>query len=110
MSNIKKQIFKKLDEIGYLTDTEVAKLYGKEPNWLTVEEYKRQWERLQKDKMFFSGKKIIHATKAKRRCLVDTLDGSYIVGREFFNEIVKDMEVDNSRPDLKLPMYKKIDH
>ena len=104
---IKDSVFQKLDNQGYITDQESYEIYGREPNFVTLEEYKRQWRRLQADREFFKDKIIVSAHKGNKRALVDTPDGSYIVGREYFDEIVKDMVEDKSRPDLKLKMYKQ---
>lgn len=52
--SIKQQIFSKLDKDGYITDTELAKIYGKEPNFDTAETYKEEWRRLKNDRERFS--------------------------------------------------------
>lgn len=87
MENLKNFIFLRLDEKGYILDSEVAKFCKKEPNFSTVEEYKRQWRKLQNDKQFFSDKKIIKADKHGRRHYVQTTVGMYQCGKDYFKKL-----------------------
>jgi len=85
---IKKRIWEKLDKDGYITDSELAKIYGKEPNWYTAIEYKRQWRKFNFDKEYFDGKKIIEKKHYRNRYLVRTEgmdDDQYIrVGKDYY--------------------------
>lgn len=105
--SLKQKIYKALDEGKYLTDSDIAKMYDGEPNWATVEEYKRSWKALQRDREFFANKKIVGLIKPqKTRALAETPEGSYLITKDYFNEIVGNFVPDNSRPDLKIGMYK----
>jgi len=46
MKTLKQFIFKKLDAGEYILDKDVANFLGKEPNFYTAEEYKREWHSL----------------------------------------------------------------
>ena len=85
---IKKQIFDKLDKDGFINDSELAKIYGGEPNFCGAEEFKRQWRRLQLDRKNFNDAKIIKIQKFYRKHCI-SLDGIhwYTVGRDYFDEI-----------------------
>jgi len=68
--SIKQKIWNKLDQDGYVTDSELAKIYGKEPNFYIAEVYKREWLNLQKDKEWFADKKIIDKHNHRGRYFV----------------------------------------
>ncbi len=88
---IKQKIFDELDKTGYLTDSQVAKIYGaKEINFTTSENYKGMWRRFNADLNFFKGKKIIGVEKGHRIYLVKIDTGEfYKVGKDFYDEIQK---------------------
>lgn len=44
--SIKQKIWEHLDKNGDITDSDLAKIYGKEPNFYTAEVYKKEWENL----------------------------------------------------------------
>jgi len=107
--NIKKKIFEKLDKDGYINDSELYKIYGKEPNYNTSEEYKRQWRMRKGLRDFFSDKEILAITKYRRSIRV-SLDGEhwYRITKEYFEEIKPQFIRDYQRADLKeIEMYKK---
>lgn len=84
---LKSKIFQALDEHDYLTDTMVAKIWGKEPDWTTAEEYKRQWRRLKADREFFKDIKILSLEKTKRGHLAEYEKGKYYkIGKDFYEE------------------------
>ena len=85
--SIKTQIWKALEKTGYLTDTDVAKIYGeKDLNFVVAEEYKRQWCRFKSDREFFADKKIKQIVKANRKHYVELEDGlHYKCGKDFFD-------------------------
>jgi len=106
---LKEKVFNALDEHNYLTDTQVYKIWGKEPNWNTAEEYKRQWRALKGLREFFTDKNIVRITKYRRGCRA-TLDGNkwYRITREYFEEIRPNFIRDYTRADLTtIEEYKK---
>lgn len=107
MRNLKQKIFEMLDQRPFLTDTEVVKIYSnKEPNWATIEEYKRQWKARQRDRNFFNDKNIVKLINYRgiRTAELDT-GYCYRICKDFFDEIKKDFKKDTSRPDLNIEMY-----
>lgn len=86
---MKKKLFELLNAKGYATDTEVAKLYGKEPNWNTVEVYKCEWSRLNRDRNYFSNCKILSVERYKRHIYANTYDGKYKISKAFYDECLK---------------------
>jgi hypothetical protein len=87
--NLKQKIFEVLDLTGYLTDQEAARMYGKdkEINFCTVEEYKRQWRKLQADRNFFADKKIIKVEKHGKYRIAELENGDlYRIGKDFYEE------------------------
>lgn len=89
--SIKQKIFEKLDKDGYCTDQDTADIYGKEPNWTTAEEYKRQWHRLQADKAFFKGHIIVKKEKHRKGHYVQLKNAEedtwFSVGKDYYKEI-----------------------
>jgi len=82
------QIYDILDRQGYILDNQAVKIFG-EKKLYNVGEYVRRWKRLQADRAFFEGKKIVEKKAMTRKHLV-RLDGDqhyYQVGKEFFEEI-----------------------
>jgi len=77
-----------MDKDGYVLDYELAKIYGKEPNFCTAEIYKRQWSKLNADKEYFADKKIIEKEHHKGKYLVrfEGLEENQFmkVGRDFY--------------------------
>ena len=91
MKNIKQLIWQKLNEQGYILDQDIAKIYGKEPNFCVAESYKQQWRKFQNDKSRFDDENIIEKTKGNRKYLIRT-EGMpehsfYKVGKEFWETI-----------------------
>ena len=85
---LKQKIFKALDETSYLSDTQVAKIWGGEPNWTTAEEYKRQWQKLKADRDFFKDIKILSLQKGRRCYLAEyEKDKYYKIGKDFYEEL-----------------------
>ena len=87
--SIKQKIWNKLDKDGYCTDSDLAKIYGKEPNFSTAEEYKRAWHKLRAEKLEFADKEIVEKHHSGRRYFV-RLKGMdrntwYKVGKDFYN-------------------------
>ena len=84
----KQQVFDILDKQGYILDDQSAKIFGVAKMY-NVGEYVRQWKRLQADRKFFKGKKIVEkkATRWKHLVRLDGQENYYYVGRNFFDEI-----------------------
>lgn len=85
----KERIFKILKEQGWISDKQSAEILGE--NCYNVYEYKRMWVKLNSDREFFEGKKIIEKKKGYRCHMVRIAgmeEGEYYkVGKEFFNEL-----------------------
>ena len=67
---LKQQIWDKLEKDGYITDSELAKIYGKEPNFYTAEVYKAEYFALKNAKEYFeklenSGEAIIRGYRRR---------------------------------------------
>jgi len=84
--NKKQKLFKHLDEHRYATDSDVARIWGGEPNWSTVEEYKRQWQRLANDKEYFADKEILGIEKWGRKHLAELKGGHRYISKLFYEE------------------------
>jgi hypothetical protein len=93
--NIKKTKYEQITEImdkdGYVSDTQLAKIWGNETGIYKASEHIRKYKKLKRDREFFSDKNIIEKKKGHRSHLVRTDDIGdnqfYKVGKEFFNEI-----------------------
>jgi hypothetical protein len=88
---LKQFIFKKMDVDGYVLDYEVAKFLGREPNYRTVENYKKNWRRLKNDKTRFADEEIIEKIHFNRGYYI-RLKGMdkhslYKVGKDFYSSI-----------------------
>jgi hypothetical protein len=85
----KKKIFEHLDKHGYIMDKDVAKIWGKEPNWSTAEEYKRAWRKLQSDRNFFGDMKYYKLSnyRGKYMFMLDENRG-YRIGKDYYFELV----------------------
>lgn len=105
--SIKSKIWEKLDKDGYITDSDLARIYKpKEPNWGTTSEYHNQWIRLRSDRQFFSDKEITRIEKYRgHKALVN--GGWYRICKDYYEEIKPQFIKDNSRPDLSIEMYYK---
>lgn len=87
--SIKSKIWEKLDKDGYILDSDLAKIYGNEPNFATAEQYKKQWVKFKFDKDEFAGKEIIEK-KHSRNGYYIRLKGMdkftwYKVSKDFYN-------------------------
>jgi hypothetical protein len=89
--SIKQKIWDKLDKDGYCTDSDLAKIYGKEPNFYTSEIYKKAWLKLKLEKEEFKDKEIVekHHSKGKYLIRLKGMDkfSWYKVGKDFYNTI-----------------------
>jgi len=93
--NIKKTKYQQVSEIlekqGYISDTQAVKIWGDESAIYKTSEHIRKWKKLQSDRNFFEGKKIIEKEKSYRchRVKVEGMAHNcfYKVGKEFYNEI-----------------------
>lgn len=95
--NIKKTKFEQVSEIldkdGYISDSQLVKIWGNESGIYKAFEHIRIHKKLQSDRQFFADKKIVEKVKGHRSHLVRVEgqpDGEYYkVGKEFYNEILK---------------------
>lgn len=87
---IKQKIWDKMEKDGYITDQELALIYGKEPNFYTAEIYKTQWRNFTYDRDFFKNKDIVEKSHHCRRYLVRLkgMTSWYTVHKEFYQSIV----------------------
>lgn len=88
---IKQKIFEKLEKDGYCTDSDLAKIYGKEPNYYTAEQYKKAWLKLKFDRERFGDEEIIKKSHHNRGYYIQ-LKGMdkyafYKVSKDFYNEV-----------------------
>lgn len=85
----RQQIFKILDEQGYILDNQTVDIFGDESGCYKALKYVRMWRRLNHDTEFFQGKKIVEKYKACRKHLVRLQDQEhwYQVGKEFYETI-----------------------
>lgn len=107
--SIKTKIWSKLDRDGYITDQDLYDIYGKEPNFVTAEEYKRQWRSLNNYRAYFDNKDIARIEKYKRYYKAQ-LRGENVwhkISKAYYQEIKPQFKRDNSRPDLSIEMYQK---
>jgi hypothetical protein len=109
--NKKQLIFRKLEKDGYITDTDLARIWGKEPNFQTAEIYKREFFNLKRDKEYF-GDKVCRIEKFRRsyKCSTDYKGNEwYKISKGYFNYLKEFFEKDNSRPDLvNLEQYYRV--
>ena len=63
--SLKQFIFEKMKEEGYVSDKELAKFCGKEPNFYTASVYAKEWRNLESAKEYFDGKIDSHTTISK---------------------------------------------
>lgn len=109
--DIKKRIWAKLEKDGYITDTELTKIYGGEPNFYVAETYKREYLNLKRDVDFF-GDTVCRIGKFRRSYKASTTytgNGWYKISKAYYERLKAFFEKDNSRPDLTgLEMYYRV--
>ena len=106
--SIKQKIFNTLANKGYITDSDLYKIYGQEPNFATAEEYKRQWKSLSNDRAYFENKDIARIENYRRNYKAQLRGEEFWhrISKMYFEEIRPQFKKDNSRPDLKeIKMY-----
>lgn len=82
-----KQVYEILKKQGSITDRQLAKIWGGEPNFDTAVNYIQQAKRLLADQNFFADKKITEKKKQHRSHFVRAENQWYRVGKQFFDEI-----------------------
>lgn len=109
--NIKKQIWSKLEKEGYITDMELAKIYGGEPNFYVAETYKQEYFNLKRDIEFF-GDTVCRIEKYMRSYKASTTyigGGWYKISKAYYEKLKAYFAKDNSRPDLTgLEIYYRV--
>ena len=99
--NLKQYIFKTMDKKGYVNDQEIFNFRNKESDILTACDYKAQYNRIKRDRDFFTGKPIVKLHKYKRYYQA-SLNGElwYKISKDYFNEILPNYERNRERTDL----------
>jgi ribosomal protein S8 len=96
--NYKKSKYQQVAEImekgGYISDTQLTKIWGDESGISKASEHIRIWKKLKSDRDFFADKKILEKHKGHRSHLV-RIEGQpegqyYKVGRQFYESITQD--------------------
>lgn len=102
MKSLKKFIYEKLDKGEYLTDTEIYKFRQREEDLMTATTYKENWNRLNRDREWFKDKEIskLHNYKRNYMAQIKGYDFWTKISKDYFNEILPQFTIDNSRIDL----------
>lgn len=86
------QVSEILDRDGYISDSQLFKIWGDESGIYKAQEHIRRWKKLQSDRGFFTDKTIIEKKKGHRCHLVrienQKDDSWYKVGKDFYKEIL----------------------
>lgn len=86
------QIAEILDKDGYISDSQLFKIWGDETGMYKSQEHIRRYKKLQADRNFFADKKIIEKKKGYR-CHLVHIDGEpknsyYKVGKQFYDSVL----------------------
>ena len=89
---IKQFIFKEMENKGYVLDQEVFNFLGKEPNYYTIELYKKEWLGFKRAKEYFidfeNNKNTIIRKSGRRYLIIIKMSeslGWYLIPKSYFN-------------------------
>jgi hypothetical protein len=101
--SIKSLIWEELEKTGYMSDSKLAKIYGKEPNFYTASLYIAEYYRIKTDREHFADKEIVglHHYRKIYSAQLKGEKGWTKISKQYFNEIKSQFKKDTSRPDLK---------